>query len=236
MKKFLSIITIVFILFFFYSCGKKGNNQGETTQKESVKQEQKAGNTEVNKEVESNDTKETTEENKTVEKNPIAAMHQFAEKVKKASEEQQGGKITILNEDDFTKLLPKVSGWQLEGKPYYSKESFGSMTTSRIKAVYTNGDKRVTVEIKDSGTMSSLIAPMKMALSMHFDHEDSNGYERVFDYKGEKGVEKYNKNEKEGNITFLVKSKYIIELRSNKNVDMKELKTFLENIDISKLK
>ena len=227
MKKILSIIVVIMVSLFFYSCGSKGEN---TSQKEEVKQEQKK------EEKKTEEKKEEKTESKKTEDNPIAAMQKFAENVKKASEQQQGGKIEIMNEDDFTKVLPEVSGWKLENKPYYSKESMGSLIMSRVKADYIKGDKKITVEIKDTGSMSSLITPMKMALSMNFSHEDSNGYERVFEYKGEKGVEKYNNNNKKGRITLLVKSKYIIEIKTNRGVEMDELKNFLNNIDLGKLK
>ncbi len=227
MKKILSIIVVMMVSLFFYSCGSKKESP---VQKDEVKQEQKT----ENKTVEEKQEQKT--ENKTLEENPLAAMQKFAENVKKASEKQQGGEIKIMSEEDFTKMLPKVSGWKLDKKPYYSKDSMGSLVTSELKATYVKGDKRVKVEFKDVGSMSSLITPLKMALSMAFGHEDSNGYERVFEYKGEKGMEKYNKTYKKGEITLLVKSRYIIEIKSNRGVEIDELKTFLKSIDLGKLK
>ncbi len=230
MKKIFAILMIVFVALFFYSCGSK-ESSGE---KESVKKEEKMESKHVEKE--GHEEKGEKEEKKESEENPFVAMQKFAENVKKASEKQQGGKIVVLNEEDYLKILPEVSGWKLAEKPYYSKDKIGAIETSEIKATYMNGDKRVYVQIQDTGSMSSLIAPIKMALSMMIEHEDSNGYEKPFEFKGEKGMLKYDKNSKKGELTFLVKSRYIIDINSNENVDMKTLKKFLENMKLDGLK
>jgi len=230
MRKFFVILLVIFVSVFFYSCGNKGNK----TEKENVKKEEKVEK-ESNEKAE-HEEKGEKEEKSEKEENPFVAMKKFAEKVKKASKEQQGGKIVVLEEKELINALPEVSGWKLEEKPYYSKDSFGSLTTSSVRATYVNGAKSVTVSIKDTGSMSSLVTPIKMSLNMMMSHEDSNGYEKVFEYKGEKGVERYNKNDKSGDITFLVKSKYIIEISSSENVEMSTLKKFLEKINFSILK
>ncbi len=219
------IMVLVFVFVFSISCGKKSN---VSEKKEEVKKAEEA------KKGESETTQ--SQKNANTPQDALAQIQQFTERMKKASEEQLGGKIIVLDEDKMKSVLPEVSGWKIDGKPYFEKSKFGAMETSTMDATYINGDKSVTVKITDTGTAASMLSFLKMAISMHISNETSDGYERVIDFKGYKGIEKFNKNDKTGEITLLVNDRFIVEVSGSEGVSIDTLKEFLSKTKLSNLK
>jgi len=173
-------------------------------------------------------------EDGSTEKDAAVDLGDFFKGVKDASEKQEGGKITVADEKRLSVALPSVSGWNRD-KPYYSKSTFGEMTVSEISAKYAKEDKQINLDIKDTGTMAALLAGVKMFLAMNFSQENSDGYERVFEYKGHKGIEKWERENDRAEITFIYSDRYLVEIRGSSGVKMDLLKEFLGNIDYSKL-
>ncbi len=223
MKKHIVLILIFVFAVFSISCGSK---KGEKASEENIKKK------EVSQEVKKAEEKKDTVK----EDNPMAAFQKFAENMKKASEEQQGGKIVVLGEKDFIKILPEVSGWKLDGKPYYEKSKFGAFENSYLTVDYIKGDKSVKFKITDTGTASSMLSFLKMAISMNIENETSDGYEKVVEVKGYKGVEKFNKNDNTGEIMLLVNNRFIVEVSGGEGVGIDTLKEFLEKAKLSELK
>ncbi len=226
-RKFRIFTLLVVFSFFLFSisCGKKTSSQSSKTQSKKTEEREK-----------NNEESSKTQENVNNTQDALAQIQQFTEKMKKASEEQLGGKIVVLGEKKLNDVLPEVSGWKIDGKPYFEKSKFGAMETSTIDANYVNGEKNVHVKITDTGTAASMLSFLKMAISMHISNETSDGYERVIELKGFKGIEKYNKNDKTGEITLLVNDRFIVEVSGSEGVSIDTLKEFLSKTKLSDLK
>ncbi len=232
MRKGLIILTAILVLLFFYSCGKKEPEaEGQAAQS---KQEQKIKGQEPTSKTEEPTPEPEEEESPKMEKDPMAAMKEFTEKVKKESEKQAGGKITVADKATLTSALRPVSGWEMQ-EPRYSKSSMGGITVSKIETEYTKNGKKIEVMIDDAGTAQSALVPFKMAISLGMTKEDDEGYQRIFEYKGDKGIEEYFKQSDQSEITFIYKERYIITLTSYSGLTTDDLKDFLKKLDLSKL-
>lgn len=232
MRKGLIILTVFIVLIFFYSCGKKGPEaESQTAQSEQEQtiedQEPTAETTESTQELEE-------KESQTMPKDPMAAMKQFTEQMKEQSKKQAGGEITVADEATLTSVLRPISGWEMQ-EPSYSKSSMGSLTVSDLETEYMMNGKTIAVRIADAGTAQSALTPVKMAISMNLSREDSEGFQKVFEYKGHKGIEEYHKLDNLSEVTLIYKDRYIISLRSESGLTTKDLKEFLPKLDLSKL-
>ncbi|HPR63948.1 MAG TPA: hypothetical protein PK014_06970 [Thermoanaerobaculia bacterium] len=225
MKKILMLSLCVILAMGSTACFKKviqkfigGSDQRASSQKE-----------------EKSDTAEKSDTKKTEEANPFEAMQEFAKGMKEASEKQQGGEIVVADEATLMKALPDVGGWS-RGEPFYSRDAMGSVESSHVEATYEKGDTSVFVKISDSGTMSALLAGARMFMAMNVRHEDSNGYEKVFEFKGHKGYEKWQKADQDGELTYIFDDRYLVEINGSSGVPMETIKDFLGDIDFDVLK
>ena len=218
MKKGFSVFSILIVLLFFYSCGKKGPETGD--QSEQPGQE---------KTIESKEESEDTGE-----KYPMAVVNELTKQMKEQSEKQAGGKITVADETTLKTVLRPVSGWDIQ-EPSYSKSSIGNLTVSDLETEYTMDGKTITIKISDAGTAQSVLTPVKMAISMNISHEDDEGFQKIFEYKGHNGIEEYNKLDDFSEVTLIYKDRYIVSLRSESGLTTKDLKDFLDKLDLSKL-
>jgi len=230
MKKGFIIFTVFIVLLFFYTCGKKGPEaESQADQSEQEQKKDQEPSAEAQK-----PTQEPEKESQKMEKDPMAAMKEFTEQMKKQSEKQAGGKITVADKATLTSALPPVSGWEMQ-EPSYSKSSMGGITVSDIETEYTKNGKTIFVQIDDAGTAQSALAPFKMAISLNMTKEDDEGFQRIFEYKGDKGIEEYLKMSDQSEITLVYKDRYVVTLRSDSGLTTNDLKKFLTKLDLSKL-
>jgi hypothetical protein len=66
------------------------------------------------------------------------------------------------------------------------------------------------------------------------DRESDSGYEKTSTFNGFKSHEKYNKQNKDGEISVLVGDRFVVEVDGN-NVDMDAIKSTLGKVDLGKL-
>jgi len=206
------------VLMFFVSCGKKGEES--EAQQEQISQEE---------------TGEQVEESRQdIEENPLAAIKQLTDQVKSQSEKQQGGKIEAAEAGTLKSVMQPIPGWEME-EPEYSKNSFGSVTVATLEGQYTKEGKTVDVDISDAATASAILTPLKMAISLNMSREDSDGFQRIFEYKGHKGIEEYQKSKNNSKVTLIYKDRYVVSLETTSDLTVKELKEMLSILKLSEL-
>jgi len=212
MKKVFVILSVCSVLIFFGSCGKKGPEAENQSAQESKE-----------------------EKSQKIEEKPMAAMQEITKQLKEQSEKQAGGEISVADEATLKLALRPVSGWEMQ-EPNYSKTSMGHLTVSDLDTEYTMNGKTIGVSIADMGTASSALNPVKAAIAMNISREDSEGYQRIFKYKGHKGIEEYHKLDKRSEITLLYKDRYVVTLNTESDLTVDDLKNFLPKLNLSKLK
>lgn len=220
---------------FVFSCGKKGpeaeSQAAPSEQEQKTKDQEPTADT---KQPAQEPEEEEKEESSKMDKDPMAAMKDITEQIKKQSEKQAGGKITVADEATLKSALRPISGWEMQ-EPYFSKSSMGGITVSDVETEYTMNSKTIEVKIDDAGTAQSVLTPIKMAINLGMTKEDEEGYQRIFEYKGHKGIEEYFKQSDESEITLIYKDRYVITLRSASGLTTDDLKEFLTKLDLSKL-
>ncbi|MCB9285336.1 MAG: hypothetical protein H6563_14800 [Lewinellaceae bacterium] len=143
-------------------------------------------------------------------------------------------KKEVVDWRELQNLLPK----KIDGisRTDESGETAGALgfNVSQTEGIYEKGDRRIQMQIIDTGGLAGLIKASAAWASVKIDKEDRNGYERTTEIDGYKALEKYDKNSKHAEISVLVGSRFIVTLNAD-GVDMKELRDAIDDIGLKKL-
>ncbi len=174
----------------------------------------------------------------TKDEEPEDEVKKFQEataKIKKQSEQMHGKKIVAADKATFLSALPDISGWNMEGTSY-NKGAFGQLEYAVLETTYVSpGGKKIRVNLSDTAGASIMLATYKMIFHKNMIKEDENGYEKISTYHGMPVIEKYTKNPSRASFVFIVKDRYLVDLRCKEPDGIDLLKDFLTKFDFSKL-
>ena len=134
---------------------------------------------------------------------------------------------------DLQAALPEVSGWKRE-------EPTGERMTlpvpfSQTGARYTMGDARMDVKIIDTAFNQILVAPFAMMLTAGYEKESASGYEKSTTVGGNPGFERWDKDDKDGELTLVVGKRFLVTIEGSDIADTKVLQEFASKLDTGKL-
>lgn len=165
-------------------------------------------------------------------------IESFAENMKNLSENlNKGKKVTPVDFRELKALLPEQIGNLKRTNASGERSSAMGINISKAEADYNDDEyrKSIDVEITDMGNISGLTGFGAFGWYMvDVDKENDEGYERTFNYQGNKAYEKYNNKYQDGEISVLVGKRFVVEVRGN-NVSPDELRAALGTIDLGKL-
>ncbi|NIM10981.1 MAG: hypothetical protein GTO45_03255 [Candidatus Aminicenantes bacterium] len=213
----LLIIIIVLLSMLFKSCdkGKTADTRDDTTTAAV--------------------SESAEEKEKKTDKTAPQTMEDITAMLKERSEKIHGKDIVVADKDTLTAALPNIHGWEMK-PPSYSKQTFGQMETSQLTTTYTGPDaKEIEVTLVDTATVSAVLQPLKIIISLRRTEENENGYKKISTYKGMSVIEEYDKQNKRARFSFIVKNRYIVHLDSRGDNSVKLLKDFIMKFDLSKL-
>lgn len=130
-------------------------------------------------------------------------------------------------------VLPEVAGWTRDeprGERMTSPFPF-----SQTEAQYTMGETQVDVKIVDSAFSQMLVAPWAMFLTAGYEKESSDGYEKSVNLGGNPGFERWNSQNKDGELNLVVAKRFLVTIDGNNISDTKVLQEFASKIDTGKL-
>ena len=130
--------------------------------------------------------------------------------------------------------LPSVSGWEME-KPTGERMT-SPFPFSKTEADYNNGEQHVSVSITDSAAAGMLLMPVRMMVASGYSRETSSGYEKATTAAGQPAVEKWQADDKRGELTILASDRFVIELKGRNVANVKTLHDFAGKLDLGKLK
>ena len=130
--------------------------------------------------------------------------------------------------------LPSVSGWEME-KPTGERMT-SPFPFSKTEADYKNGEQRVSVTITDSAAAGMLLMPVRMMVASGYSRETSSGYEKATTAAGQPAVEKWQADDKRGELTILANDRFVIEMKGRNVANVKTLHDFAGKLDLGKLK
>ncbi len=168
----------------------------------------------------------------------IGDLVDAAKSMEKAAQEMQENAGTAVEPADFRELkalLPaSVNGMTLSN-PSGEKVGMMGFKVSTAEGDYKNNGSSVQLKIIDMGGMSSAVSMMAAWSLVDVDKENDNGYEKTSTYNGNKSFEKYNSQNKDGEISVLVANRFMLTANGN-NVEMSVIKKAIDAVNLQKLK
>ena len=165
----------------------------------------------------------------------LGAASAMREMVNQAENMQKNGPVETVDFRVLKKLLPANAGGLPRKEASGEKNGAAGFTLSTAEGKYANDDQSQTIEltIVDGGG-----TPMMMGLAawsmVDIDKEDDNGYERTTKMGDNKAYEKYNSNDKSGEIAVLINKRFVV-TAEGRGVTMEQIKNALNSLDLDKL-
>ena len=150
-----------------------------------------------------------------------------------AGKTPDGKPVEPVRFQELQAALPEISGWQ-RAEPTGERMT-APVPFSQAEADYTMGDANISVKVVDSAFSQMLIAPWAMFLTAGYERESSEGFERSVTVAGNPGFERYNKNNKDGELNIVFAKRFLVTIEGDNITDTKVLHEFASKIDASKL-
>jgi len=147
-----------------------------------------------------------------------------------------GKKVETVDYQQLKALLPESLPGMRRTDASGEKSAAMGMQISNAEGRYRADDgSSATVKIADIGSMTGLAGMAAYAWArVDVDREGDTGYEKTSTFNGYKSHEKYDKQNKSGEISVLVGDRFVVEVDGN-NVDMDAIKSALGKVDLGKL-
>jgi hypothetical protein len=224
------IIAFCVLVVMFAGCGKEDGGKQSQSAKQAPSQssEQTAGQAAPGSQASTGDQTPSPED-----------YAKMAEQNRQALTQMNKGKaIQAVTGETLKALLPADLPGMKRTDASAERTQMMGVDMSKAEGRYSqgeNGEGNITVTITDAGNMSG---PMRMGMAgwamTQYSRETDNGYEKTMTYKGYKGMEEYNKSDRNGTVRIFVAERFIVEVDGN-GVTMDTLKQALDKIDLAKL-
>ena len=100
---------------------------------------------------------------------------------------------------------------------------------------YKKGDAEIRVKITDSAYNALMLVPFSWVTNTGYEKETETGYEKAVKVAGFPGLEKWNTDGKDGELTLVANKRYIVEIEGDDIDDTKVLHQLAESMALSKL-
>ncbi|MCP4147664.1 MAG: hypothetical protein GY757_07930 [bacterium] len=163
------------------------------------------------------------------------SMQSMTGAIKEQSEKIQGQKITVADKETFLAALPDISGWK-RGTSSYEKGSFGQIESANLSANYTTGSgQQLNVTITDAGTASVILSTYKTVFNLNISRQNEKGYSKITTYNNIPVIENFTKSPPQMSMVFIIKDRYLVELKCKSKNPRDALKTFISEFQPDKL-
>lgn len=151
---------------------------------------------------------------------------------------EQAAKATPVEPVDFRELkalLPAELAGMKRTSVEGEKNGAMGMSIAKAEARYENDGASVKITVSDFGGLSGFAAMAQFGWAMQeIDRETENGYEKTITLAGNKAIEKYNKEGKNGEVRIMIKSRFMVEIEGN-GIDMAAIKAAAAKLPMDKL-
>lgn len=140
----------------------------------------------------------------------------------------------LMSASSMKALVPTMDGWNrgvVNAQVIDVPEAAAVVTVS-----YTQGGATLDLEISDTGGTSSMIESLASMAGSEFNRSMGNGYLKGTTVAGEPAVESWNTEDLLGELTVLVKKRYIIHVGGRGLADAAPMRAVVERIKLDDLK
>lgn len=130
-------------------------------------------------------------------------------------------------------LFPDLEGWT-KARPTGEQVSIG-IKMSRAGVRYQRGDASMEMEITDSSLNQAMIAPLAMMLATGYEKESTRGFERSTKVGGQAGWEKWDSEEKGGELNAVVGKRFIVKIAASNVDDLTPLHLLADSANLARL-
>lgn len=147
---------------------------------------------------------------------------------------KDGEKVEIADFRDLKEVMPK----RLLGMERYShtgeKSGVTGFKISQATAKYKDGDRRLEVNIVDSGGMALASLGAAAWTMLDVDRETDDGYERTTTIDGYKAYEKFDSRRGEAEISIFYKDRFLVAIKGD-NLKKGDAEKVLDRLGLSDL-
>lgn len=162
----------------------------------------------------------------------VSAMQQLADQ---AEEIEKKGPVATIDFRRLKELLPAEADGLPRKEASGEKNGAAGFSFSTAVGKYGNADDSETIEITlVDGGGSSMMMGLAAWSMLEIDKETADGYEKTGIMGNYKSYEKYNSQDKNGEIALLVAKRYVVTAKG-RGIDMDKLKEALNDVDLDKL-
>jgi len=150
-----------------------------------------------------------------------------------ASGDPNAKPVDPLTIDELKSALPDLSGWE-KGKPTGERMT-SPVNYAEAKVTFTKGDASIDVKIVDSALNQMLVAPFTMFLAVGYEKETDHGYEKGVKVGEYPGWEKWDSEDKDGELNAIVSKRFIVQVEGRNIDNMKVLHSVMDSTNLKKL-
>lgn len=152
-----------------------------------------------------------------------------------AAQTNAQSKVAMVSFRDLKALLPAALDGMKRTNATGEKTGAMGMQIAKAEGNYENDQGSITIELSDTSGLGGLggLAAMGWAMA-EIDRETDSGFERTSTIQGYKAIEKYDTENKDGEIELMVDKRFTVKV-SGSGVPFEALQKALGKIDLKKL-
>jgi hypothetical protein len=139
--------------------------------------------------------------------------------------------VEPLSIDTLRSALAELPGWE-RSKPTGERMT-SPVNYAEAKVTFRKGDATITQTIVDSALNQILVAPFAMFLAVGYEKQTENGYEKGTKIGEFPGWEKWDSEDKNGELNAIVNKRFIVQLEGR---DIENIKVLHAAMDATNLK
>lgn len=147
-----------------------------------------------------------------------------------------GKKVETVDYKQLKDMLPADLAGMKRTDATGEKTSAMGMQVSNAEGRYSSDQgSSISIKISDIGSLTGLAGMAAYAwAATDYDRESDNSYEKTTTFNGYKAHEKYDKQNKSGELSALIGNRFVVEAQGN-GVDMNAIKDAVGKVDLRKL-
>ena len=136
-----------------------------------------------------------------------------------------------IEPDRLAQFLPKMAGWTPSGELQKEIQARDNFNKSRTGQTYTQGNKKVTIEINDFAYIPYLYDPWQKFKGNYLD-DDNFARTETTTIGGYHAIQSMEKHEPHGEVTVFPGSRYVVTITEDGANNISDVRQIAESIDL----